>query len=205
MTHCEVSKLKCFPYVITIFLLFATALNGCAAVVGTGATVGVAAAQERGIKGRAEDLRLEVLLAKKYINAGLKLTTIIGVEVYKGRVLLTGATRDTKISDQAVKLAWQLDGVKEVINEIQVDQGTTVTDYAHDTWITTQLKSKLTFDKDVLAINYAVETVNGTIYLIGIAQNQQELERVVAHANNINRVTNVISHVQMKKKAFEES
>ena len=205
MTHCEVSKSKCFPNLLTIFVFLATALNGCAAVVGTGATVGVAAAQERGIKGRAEDLRLEVLLAKKYINAGLKLTATIGVEVYKGRVLLTGATRDMKIADQAVKLAWQLDGVKEVINEIQLDRGTTVTNYAHDTWITTQLKTKLTFDKEILAINYVVETVNRTIYLIGIAQNQLELDRVVDHASGINYVTNVVNHVRLKKKAFEES
>ena len=205
MNHCDVSKCKCFLSRIVIFVLFVVSLNGCAAVVGTGATVGVAAAQERGIKGRAEDLRLEVLMAQKFINAGLKLTATISVEVYKGRVLLTGATRETKISDQAVKLAWQLDGVKEVINEIQVDQGTTVTDYAQDTWITTQLKSKLTFDKEILAINYVVETVNRTIYLIGIAQNQLELDRVIDHASGINFVTNVVNHVRLKKKAFEES
>ena len=205
MNHCDVSKSKCFLPVIGIFVLLAVSLNGCAAVVGTGATVGVAAAQERGIKGRAEDLRLEVLMAQKFINAGLKLTATIGVEVYKGRVLLTGATRDTKISDQAVKLAWQLDGVKEVINEIQVDQGTTVTDYAHDTEITTQLKTKLTFDKEILAINYVVETVNRTIYLIGIAQNQLELDRVIDHASGINHVKNVVNHVRLKKKAFEVS
>ena len=205
MSHQVVSILKGYPSIPAILALLVVLLNSCTTIVGTSAAVGVAAAQERGIKGRAQDLKLEALILKKYVNSGLNLVRTIGTEVYDGRVLLTGATNDTKISDQAIKLAWQIDGVREVINEIQVDRGSTVTDFAHDMWITTQLKSKLTFDKDVLAINYAVETVNGTIYLIGIAQNQQELERVVAHASNINRVTNVISHVQMKKKAFEES
>ena len=69
---------------------------------------------------------------------------------------------------------------------------------ARDTWITTQLKSKLTFDQDVLAINYAIETVNGVVYLIGIAQNQAELERVVGHARDIEYVRNVITHVRVK-------
>lgn len=205
MSHQVVSILKGYPSIPAILALLVILLNSCTTIVGTSAAVGVAAAQERGIKGRAQDLKLEALILKKYVNSGLNLVRTIGTEVYDGRVLLTGATNDTKISDQAIKLAWQINGVREVINEIQVDRGSTVTDFAHDMWITTQLKSKLTFDKDVLAINYAVETVNGTIYLIGIAQNQQELERVVAHASNINRVTNVISHVQMKKKAFEES
>ena len=109
------------------------------------------------------------------------------------------------MADHAVKLAWKVTGVKEVINEIQLNKGTTVSDFAHDSWITTQLKSKLALDKTVLAINYAVETVNRTIYLIGIAQDQNELSRVVDHANGINRVINVINHVKLKKKAYEES
>ena len=173
------------------------------AAVGAGATVGVAAAQERGIKGRANDLNIEALILKKYLNAGLKLTATIGVEGYDGRVLLTGATKDLKLSDKAVKLAWSVSGVEDVINEIQLDKGTTVTDYAHDTWITTQLKSKLAFDKNILAINYAIETVNRTVYVIGIAQDQSELASVLAHANAISRVINVVNHVKLKKKAFE--
>jgi len=191
--------------VVMVLVLLVVSLNACGVVVGAGATVGVAAAQERGVKGRAKDLRLEALILKNYLKAGLQLTTTIGVEVYKGRVLLTGATKNIALADKAVKMAWQVTGVKEVINEIQSGKGTTASDYAHDTWITTQLKSKLALDKSVLAINYAVETVNRTIYLIGIAQDQKELLRVVAHANGINRVLNVVNHVKLKKKAYEES
>ena len=190
---------------ITLLVMLVVSLNACGAVVGAGATIGVAAAQERGVKGRAKDLRLEALILKKYLESGLKLTTTVGVEVYKGRVLLTGATNSLKMADKAIKLAWQVSGVKEVINEIQLEKGTTVSDYAHDTWITTQLKSKLALDKTILAINYAVETVNRTVYLIGIAQDQKELSRVVAHATDINRVINVINHVKLKNKPYEES
>ena len=146
MPHGLVTVVKRPTIIFSAIILLVVLLNGCTAVVGAGATVGVAAAQERGIKGRAKDLNIEALILKKYLNAGLKLTTTIGVEVYDGWVLLTGATRDLKLSDKAVKLAWSVAGVTDVINEIQLDKGTTVTDYAHDTWITTQLKSKLAFD-----------------------------------------------------------
>ena len=44
-----------------------------------------------------------------------------------------------------------------------------------------------------------METVNGIVYLIGIAQNQKELDRVLAHAREINYVRNIISHVRVKK------
>ena len=60
------------------------------------------------------------------------------------------------------------------------------------------MKSKLTLDNKVLAINYAIETVNGIVYLIGIAQNQGELDRVIAHSRTISYVRQVISHVRVK-------
>ena len=184
---------------VLLVLLSVSALSGCSAVVSAGATVGVAAVQERGIKGKANDIKIEALILDQYVRVGLKLTTTIGVEVYEGRVLLTGATTDSRLSDQAVKLAWKVDGVKEVLNEIQTTKNTSATDYAQDTWITAQLKSKLTFDIEILAINYVVETVNGTVYLIGVGQNQAEIDRAVQHAAGIKYVRKVISHVRLKK------
>ena len=203
MPYAVVTSEKRPAIIFYVIILMVVLLNGCTAVVGAGATVGVAAAQERGIKGRAKDLNIEALILKNYLNVGLKLTTTIGIEVYNGRVLLTGATKNLKLSDKAVKIAWSVASVTDVINEIQLEKGTTVTDYAQDTWITTQLKSKLAFDKNILAINYAIETVNRTVYLIGIAQDQSELARVVAHATVIGRVINVVNHVKLRKKAFE--
>ena len=178
--------------------LTAGALSGCAVVVGAGAAVGGAAAEERGVRGKANDIAVQARVMDKFAQERLKLIRDVGVEVYEGRVLLTGATSDTALSDKAVALAWQADGVKAVINEIQhVDTG--VADFAHDTWITTQLISKLTFDKDILSINYSVETVNRVVYLIGIAQNRAEVDKVVAHASNIEYVTKVVNHVRIKQ------
>ena len=68
-----------------------------------------------------------------------------------------------------------------------------------DGWVTAQLQSKITFDKDVLAINYSIETVSGTVYLIGIAKSQREVDRVIAHARSLGYVKRVISHVRIKK------
>ena len=69
--------------------------------------------------------------------------------------------------------------------------------FALDTWVSTQLRTKLLLDRDIRALNYNVETVNGVIYLIGIAQNELELERVTNHARTIENVEKVISHVRV--------
>ena len=89
-------------------------------------------------------------------------------------------------------------GVQQVENELQVTDQGGIINYGKDTWITTQLRSKMLTDTSVLDINYSVETVNGIVYLIGIAQNEGELTRVTDYARNIGGVLKVVSHVRMK-------
>ena len=196
----EMARILNDSALLIIFIIFLLSFSsGCTTLVGAGATIGVAAVQERGIKKRAEDLKIEALVLEQFIKAGLKLTATIGAEVYEGRVLLTGASKNTKITDQAVKLAWTINGVKEVINEIQVGRSSTISNFAQDTWITAQIKSSMTFDPGIYSINYTVETVNGTVYLIGIAQNKGEHDRAKQHATKTKFVRDVISHVRIKK------
>ena len=99
----------------------------------------------------------------------------------------------------AVRLAWQVEGVKAVINEVSIEDDSGILDLARDKWVTAQLRLKITFDSKVKAINYAIDTVNGTVYLMGIAQNQDELARVRNHARALDYVRRVISHVRIKK------
>ncbi len=176
-------------------------LGGCTATgaaVGAGATVGVAAFQERGLDGAAKDLKITASIIDEWLRFDHRINIRVGVEVYEGRAMLTGIVDNEQMRADAVRLAWTVSGIRDVFNEIQVSPESGMADLARDTWITAQLQSKITFDKDILAINYVIETVNGTVYLIGIAQNQGELDRVIGHARNINYVQNIISHVRLK-------
>ena len=196
----RMSLTRLAPHPSTWFVpVIALLLGGCVGVaVGAGATAGVAAYQERGIEAAAIDLNLEAQIIKLWLQQDDMLTLKLGVEAYEDRILLTGVVEDPQMQADAVRLAWKVIGVKEVINEIQVTSDSGVIDLARDSWITTQLKSKLTLDNKVLAINYVIETVNGIVYLIGIAQNQGELDRVIAHSRTISYVRQVISHVRVK-------
>ncbi len=186
-----------FP--IAALLVMGSLLGGCAgAVVGAGASVGVAAYQERGVAGAAKDQKIAFEVRENWLRHDYRFPVIMSIEVYEGRVLLTGVVDDPKIRADAVRLAWMASGAKEVINEIQVADGADVVDLVRDSWVTAKLKGILTFDEEIMAINYSIETVNGIVYLIGIAQSQKELDRVVAHARAIEYVRKVISHVRVK-------
>jgi len=190
-------KIFCRPLLVLAVAL----LGGCAsALVGGGAVVGTAAYQERGVQGVARDMATATRMRTNLLNAGEDFVMGVGVEVYEGRLLLTGTLPNEGMQAETVSMAWKTEGVKDVINEIQTGTSS-LRDMAKDAWITTQLHSKITLDKKILAINYSVETVNGIIYLIGIAQNQVELNRVIAHAKTIGYVKRITNHVRVKKGA----
>ncbi len=83
--------------------------------------------------------------------------------------------------------------MREVINEIQVNDQTSLIDAGRDIYIANQLRAKLLLDKQISNINYSVETVNGVIYLMGVARDQEELDRVLGHARNIEHVRRVVN------------
>jgi len=178
----------------------AASLSGCAgALMGAGATAGIAVAQERSVGDAIDDAAVEVevnhYLFQEHVD---DLFRAVSVESVEGRVLLTGNVKTQELRDRATELAYKADGVREVINEIEVTDKGGLIDYTNDAWITARLRGKLLGDSEIFDINYSITTKNGVIYLLGIAQDQEELERVIAHARNIPRVRKVVSHVVLK-------
>ena len=187
------------PMTAFLLLTLLAPLSGCVSmVIGAGATVGVAAMEERPLKVHLRDTTIATEIRYNLVEASEKFITGVGIEVYEGKALITGVVENEAMRAQALKLVWKVEGLKDVYNELQVgDNG--ITNFAKDSWVTTQLKSKITFDQDVLAINYKIETVNGVVYLIGIAQSKREIDKVIAHARSLGYVKRVISHVRIKK------
>jgi osmotically-inducible protein OsmY len=196
----RISRFRSAAVALSVIVLLGASLQGCvSAVIGAGATAGAAAMEERGLSGVADDrasrLRINALLSDKDERLWRK----VGMQVYMGRVLLTGTVETGAMRADAVRLAWSAKGVKEVINELQLADPGGVSGFARDTWISTQLKFALLFDKQVSSINYSIETVRGTVYLIGLAQDRVELDRVMNHARGLSYVKKVVNYVQIKR------
>ena len=188
------SALVCF---LAPLALLAVSGCGTGVVVGGGASVGVAIAQERTVGTAVDDAVIAATLVRYFFEYDIELLRKVSAEVVEGRVLLTGSVAIPEDRVDAVRLTWQVDGITEVLNEIQVTDRGGLADFALDTWISTQLRTKLLLDREIKALNYNIETVNGVIYMIGIAQNELELERVTNHARTIENVQKVISHVRI--------
>ena len=168
------------------------------AAAGAGATAGTMSVQERGFTTSVKDTVISAKINQLWLQNDFSMFANLTAKVVEGRVLLTGTVPKTDNRIDAVRLTWQVSGVKEVLNEIEVTDTSDLLDVTRDVWVTTQLRFKLTVDGDVKAINYAIDTVNGTVYLMGIAQNSKELDRVKAHARNLKYVRRIVSYVRLK-------
>ena len=178
-------------FLLSIFVIIL--LNSCVAVNVTTSSV-----KEKGIKEAISDGMIDASINKEFLNHNVNMFINVEIEVVEGRVLLTGSVKNPKHRLDAVKLAWKILGVREVINEIDVTKKGGIKQYLTDVKIKTQIRYKVITDKEISSINYNFEVVNGNLYIIGISNNKKELKKVVKHANNIKGVLKVVSHAIMK-------
>ena len=199
MTMNQRTRRAVYSIGLLIAAIAGLALGACAPVViGAGVTAGVAASQERGLAGAASDTKIRLQINHLWLQENTSLFSQIGLQVQEGRVLLTGQVPGPETRVTAVRLAWQAEAVIEVINEIEIGDTSSLSDAARDNWIGAQLRARLVGDAAIASINYSIETVNGSVYLIGIAQNQAELDRVIAYAKGIAYVRRVLNYMRLK-------
>ena len=123
--------------------------------------------------------------------------TNVSANVCEGRVLLTHYVTDVRLKDKAESIAWLVWGVKEVINDIGVAEKNEA-NIAKDLWIKTKLKTKFLVDEEVHSVNYQITVYKGIVYLLGIAESQKELNKVLKIASGIEGVSKVKNYVVIK-------
>ena len=182
---------------IAFFLLFA--ISGCQTVYMTGVSKAVLIdKEERSFNNYVADTIILAQLKNEYFTNNENIFFFVSVDVLEGRVMLTGSVEQIDERIEATKLAWGIEGVNEVINEIQISNDEDILDYADDLVMKTKINAKLLLEKSILSLNYSIEVVNGVVYLIGIAQNQKELDAVIEISKKTYGVTSVISYVRLK-------
>jgi len=177
-----------------------TALPGCVLLaVGAGAgAVGYMAGQERTPSENARDIGIRSKIQDVWDASDRGLTRDIGIDVYDGRVLLTGRVPQDRARDEATRLAWQVANVRAVYNEVEVGPPTTTGRDLRDTEITAKLRSQLTFDSQVRSLNFTINTFDGNIYLLGSGRSQEEIDRVTNYARNISGVKRVVNYIEIR-------
>ena len=179
-----------------MLLLSSFALTSCIeTAVGLGTAAVAASTTEKGFSTSVSDTVIEAKLTDKFIQNDASLITGVQSSVSNGSVLMTGKldTQDQKIL--ATRLAWEIKGVKEVINEIQIVSEKSIKTTAKDLAASAQLRAALIGDQEISSLNYSIDVVNGIVYLSGVAENEKELERVITHAQALRFAKKVVNYI----------
>jgi osmotically-inducible protein OsmY len=188
----------------SLSLLAILALTACApaavVLVGGSAAVGTAGLKEKGVTGTASDTWINAQIKAKLYQFNTDLEARISANVQQGEVVLTGIVPDQQWPVEAERICWEVKGVKSVINEVNVEEKDSPDfgQYASDALISTQIKTHLLFDAKVKSVNYSIKTVKGVVYLMGVAQSQEELDLVERYASNTRGVVRVMNYVHIK-------
>lgn len=175
------------------------------AATGAGAAVGVSAAQEGGLRSAARDASIAAQINDLWFKHDIEMFRKLNLTVDQSRVLITGVVQNPEHRVEAIRLAWQASSVQQVINEIQVTDSAGIKGFAQDVWMSTRLRTAITLDRDIQSLNYSIDTVQGVIYLMGVAQSQEELNEVIEHARTIPNVIRVVSYVKQAGEPLENT
>ena len=128
---------------------------------------------------RTIGMQIDDTIMQKNLSARLALTDkkyflSIQTEVIDGRIFLSGKVDDPEEKILITKMAWETKGVRSVKNAITIKGQTNFKNTAKDILITSQLRSALIFNKITKSRNYTLETINGNVYIFGIAMDKEE-------------------------------
>ena len=150
-----------------IFLLLASVgLSGCAsAVIGVGTAAVAASTTEKGFSTSVADTQIHAKLTDRFIKSNFSLVTAVDISVNDGAVLLTGKVKTPEEKILATKLTWEVRGVHEVVNELQISDSSSIKDIAKDLAASATLRTKLITDSNISSLNFSIDVVNGTVYV----------------------------------------
>ena len=190
------------PIILVVGLVFLFIGYGCSPVgvlASGGATTMVVAEGDKSLGTVVDDATIKLNISRKLLISENNLFINIDTNVVEGMVLLTGIVKNQESRIEAVKIVWEVVGVKEVINEIEIGDKTSIKEYANDVWITTQIKALAARDIGLRSISYNIETIRGKVYLAGITSRPEQLETLVNITKSVKGVKEVVNYVVIKE------
>ena len=177
-------------------------LQGCIALLGAGAVAGGMSLNDRRTGGtQIEDQAIE-------LKSGGRLREAIGerghvnVTSYNRIVLISGEVPSDADKAAAEKAIAGIEGVTNVVNELEVGANSTISTRSSDTVITTRVKSALIDAKDIQSSAIKVVTERGNVYLMGRVTEREavrasEVARAQPSVMKVVRVFEILSEEQL--------
>jgi len=197
--------------IIATALISSVLLSGCAAKV---AVVGVAqsAFEDRLTEEQIVDTKIKIQIIDNNITLDKSLALDLSVDVWKTRVMITGALSQAQQRDLVADMARKDKRVSKIFNEIQVvssdeqDQRRAWLEKAQDgaseiiddVWIQTKINAQLISTRGIRSVNMRWRSVLREVSIIGEAQTKYEMNQVLDIIKNTKGVKTVHNHIVVR-------
>ncbi|MET2899112.1 BON domain-containing protein [Vibrio rotiferianus] len=183
--------MRCLVILLTMF-----SLSGCAGLFIAGAaTTANIVTDTRTTKEIWQDNNIEFEVAALGNKAPFKGQVRVVASSYNGTVVLMGQAPTQALVNDLESKARDVEGVKNVHNQIKLKKPLSVTEISNDSWITTKVKSALLTDSELNGVKVKVITEDSEVFLFGYVTAEQA-NRATDIARNISGVKQVIKGFQ---------
>jgi osmotically-inducible protein OsmY len=117
------------------------------------------------------------------------------VFVNNGSVLLTGKVKEPKNKIELTKIIWKIRGVKELNNEVQITDVSSIKNIARDIASMGEIRARIMTNKKINSLNFSIDVVNDIAYLSGIAENEEEMKLVKDNAASARFIKEVFNFI----------
>ena len=184
-----------------LLLLIVLSLKSCAAPVigGMGAIALSSSAQEKGLGTSINDKVIYVKLRNAIYDWDPSVSQKISISVNSGSILITGTLNNIEKRIELTKVIWEVNGVKEVNNEVQISETNNLKNIAKDLASLGEIKARLMASKQLNSLNFSIDVVNNIAYISGIASSEEEISLVTQIAQEARFIKEVQNFVKVNK------
>jgi len=178
--------------IVFSFLLFSCVGSSSVGIFGSGVSV---AYDPRTVGMQIDDSIMQKNLIGRLALTDKKYIIDLSAKVIDGNIFLSGKVNEPEEKLKIIKMAWETKGVRSVQSAVIIRGETNFKNTAKDVLITSQLRAALLFNKLTKSSNYTIDTINGKVYIFGIAMTKDEKKKVISEANAIHGVKEVIPSI----------
>ena len=183
-----------FFILLLVLLTFSCVGTSSVGIFGSGVSI---AYDPRTVGMQIDDSIMQKNLIGRLTLTDKKYIISISAKVLDGNIYLSGKVDEPEEKLKIIKMACETKGARSVQSTVTIKGNNNFKSTAKDILITSQLRTALIFNKLTKATNYTIDTINGKIYIFGIAMTKKEKEKVISEADQIHGVKDVIPSIYL--------
>jgi osmotically-inducible protein OsmY len=174
--------------------------TGCPqmAITTAATTAASAIVDDRSLAQQGSDLDLKAHIEQQLLSEAPRVASRVNVDVYLGRVMLTGVVARRSERRTALAVARTVAADHEIFDDIEVASGGGLADAAGDFAVNKELGVNLLAAEGLASQSFQHRVVDGTAFIMGQAKSASQVETARQVALQTPGVQRVVTHIAVE-------